>query len=85
MTDTNRSVTDTNRSDDDREHARRVAAAHTAAARDVERFLRTLPATPGPEHVAEYATLLSREERLRTDRQAAVDALGLTVQSVEPE
>ncbi|OZV84020.1 hypothetical protein CA850_03580 [Micromonospora echinospora] len=77
-------MTDTDRPGDDRETARRAAAAHTVAARDLESFLRTLPTTPGPEHVAEYATLLSREERARADRQAAVDALGLTVGSIEP-
>ncbi|SCL22249.1 hypothetical protein GA0074692_1361 [Micromonospora pallida] len=78
-------MTDIDRPGDDRETARRAATTHTAAARDVETFLRTLPATPGPEHVAEYANLLSREERARSDRQAAVDALGLTVGSIEAQ
>ncbi|WBB81140.1 hypothetical protein O7606_07105 [Micromonospora sp. WMMD882] len=70
---------------DDRETARRTAAAATAASRAVESFLRGLPAVPDPAHVAEYANLLSREERAHADRRAAVDALGLTIGSLEPE
>ncbi|MFI6131365.1 hypothetical protein [Micromonospora sp. NPDC051141] len=70
---------------DQRELLRQAAAAHTAAAADVEAFLRRLPEVPGPADVTEYATLLSREERARADRQAAADAAGLELPSMESE
>ena len=70
---------------DQRELLRQAAAAHTAAAADVEAFLRRLPEAPGPADVTEYATLLSREERARADRQAAADAAGLELPSMESE
>lgn len=76
-------MTDTDtRGDDPRQTARRAAAAHTAAVGDVESFLRNLPEVPEPAHIAEYANLLTREERTRADRQTAVDALGLIVDSL---
>ncbi|MEV0733513.1 MULTISPECIES: hypothetical protein [Polymorphospora] len=62
--------------------ARRAAAAHTAAARDVEAFLRRLPAVPEPPHITEYATLVAREEAIRAERTAATDALGLELPSL---
>ncbi|MEN3613557.1 hypothetical protein [Plantactinospora sp. ZYX-F-223] len=68
--------------EDDRETVRRVAAAHTAASRDVEAFLRRVPALPSPEDIAEYAALLAREEALRTERTDAADAAGLNVPSI---
>jgi hypothetical protein len=68
---------------DQRELLRQAAAAHTAAARDVETFLRRLPEVPDPADITEYANLLSREERARADRQAAADAAGLELPSVE--
>ncbi|MEH1102766.1 hypothetical protein [Micromonospora sp. CPCC 205561] len=70
---------------DDRETLRQAAAAHTAAARDVETFLRRLPEVPDPADVTEYANLLTREERARGDREAAADAAGLTIGSLESE
>ncbi|MFC8848195.1 MULTISPECIES: hypothetical protein [unclassified Micromonospora] len=70
---------------DDRETLRVAAAAHSAAARDVEAFLRRLPEVPGPADVTEYATLLSREKRARGDLQAAADAVGLKIGSMESE
>ncbi|MBY8874621.1 hypothetical protein K7640_22590 [Micromonospora sp. PLK6-60] len=70
---------------DERELLRQAAATHTAASRDVESFLRRLPEVPGPADVAEYANLLSREERARADRQAAADAAGLRLDSLESE
>ena len=70
---------------DDRESARRAAAAHTAASRDVEAFLRRVPAVPGPAELAEYAALLAREEAARADRDDLVDAAGLTAPSVGRE
>ncbi|KXK58362.1 hypothetical protein AWW66_30215 [Micromonospora rosaria] len=66
---------------DDREDVRRTAAAHTAASRDVEAFLRRLPEAPGAADVAEYAALLAREELLRMERQAAADTAGLLLPS----
>ncbi|MEV1146438.1 hypothetical protein [Micromonospora sp. NPDC049799] len=70
---------------DDREILRQAAATHTAAARDVETFLRRLPDVPDPADVTEYANLLTREERARADREAAADRAGLTIGSLEPD
>lgn len=67
---------------DDREDLRRVAAAHTAASRDLEALVRRLPATPEPSDIAEYATLLAREEALRAERAATAAVVGLQVPSV---
>jgi len=67
----------------DLETARRAAAAHTAAARDLEAFVRRLPEVPGPEHIAEFAALLAREEAVRAERDEALDAYGLSAPSVE--
>ncbi|MCI4067035.1 hypothetical protein MRQ36_32495 [Micromonospora sp. R77] len=78
-------MTDPRTAVDQRELLRRAAAAHTAAARDVEAFLRRLPEVPDPADITEYATLLSREERTLTDRQAAADAAGLQLPSLESE
>ncbi|MFI6763176.1 hypothetical protein BDK92_6992 [Micromonospora pisi] len=61
---------------DARENARRIAAAHTAASRDVEAFLRRAPEVPTPADVAEYAALLAREEAFRTERQDAAEGAG---------
>ncbi|MFC4018678.1 hypothetical protein ACFOW4_12110 [Micromonospora sp. GCM10011542] len=69
---------------DDREILQQAAAAHTAASRNLEAFLRRLPQVPDPADVTEYANLLSREERARGDRDAAADAAGLTIGSLEP-
>lgn len=69
-------------SGDDRAVLRRVAAAHTAASRDVEALLRRLPAVPDPATIAEYATLLAREEALRAERQSAAEAAGLDLPSL---
>lgn len=68
--------------EDDRETVRRIAAAHTAASRDVEAFLRRVPALPTPEDVAEYAALLAREEAIRTERTDAAEAGGLGVPTI---
>ena len=70
---------------DDREILRRAAAAHTAAVRDVEAFLRRLPETPDPADLTEYAALLTREAHTLADREAAADAAGLTIGSLEPD
>jgi hypothetical protein len=67
----------------DLDDARKAAAAHTAASRDLEAFLRRLPEVPGPEHIVEYATLLAREEEIRAERLAAIDAYGLAAPSIE--
>ncbi|MBF9131580.1 hypothetical protein I0C86_21815 [Plantactinospora sp. S1510] len=71
--------------EDDGETARRIAAAHTAASRDVEAFLRRVPALPTPEDVAEYAALLAREEAIRTERTDAAEAAGLGVSTIGGE
>jgi hypothetical protein len=71
--------------EDDRESARRIAAAHTAASRDVEAFLRRVPAVPGPSDIAEYVALVAREELVRAERQTAVETVGLEAPSVESQ
>lgn len=68
---------------DDREILRRAAAAHTTAVRDMEAFLRRLPEVPDPAAVTEYANLLTREAQTRVDREAAAEAAGLTIGSLE--
>ncbi|MEU5940133.1 hypothetical protein ABZ807_13255 [Micromonospora sp. NPDC047548] len=70
---------------DERELLRQAAATHTAASHDLESFLRRLPEVPDPADITEYATLLSQEERARVDRQAAADAAGLQLPSMESE
>ncbi|MER5456715.1 MULTISPECIES: hypothetical protein [unclassified Micromonospora] len=70
---------------DDREVLRRAAAAHTAAVREVEAFLRRVPEVPDPADLAEYANLITREEQTRAERQAAGEAVGLTIGSLESE
>jgi len=67
------------------ETAARTAAAHTAASRDLETFLRRLPAVLEPADFAEYANLLAHEQAFRIDRDTAMSALGLTTPSIEPE
>ncbi|MFG2102858.1 hypothetical protein ACIBXA_27310 [Micromonospora echinaurantiaca] len=69
----------------DRETLLRAAAAHTAAAQDVEAFLRRLPEVPDASAITEYANLLTREQRQRADREAAADAFGLTIGSLESD
>ncbi|MCM0678220.1 hypothetical protein NCC78_26605 [Micromonospora phytophila] len=78
-------MTDPNPAADDREILRQAAATHIAAAREVETFLRSLPEVPGAADITEYANLLTREERARIDRDAAADAAGLTIGSMESE
>ncbi|MEV1332386.1 hypothetical protein AB0J20_22760 [Micromonospora costi] len=78
-------MTDSSSADDDRARLRRAAAAHTAAAQDVEAFLRRLPDVPGPADITEYANLLTREEQMRADREAAADAAGITIGSLESD
>ncbi|MEH0937719.1 hypothetical protein [Micromonospora psammae] len=70
---------------DDREILRQAASAHTAAAHDVETFLRRLPQVPDPADIAEYVNLVTREERTRANREAAADAAGLTIGSLESD
>ncbi|WP_433528653.1 hypothetical protein ACQPYA_20160 [Micromonospora sp. CA-263727] len=70
---------------DDRELLRQAAAAHTAAVREVEAFLRRLPEVPDPADLTEYAALLSREEQTRADRQAVAETAGLAMASLETE
>ncbi|WP_431729392.1 hypothetical protein [Verrucosispora sp. TAA-831] len=70
---------------DDREVLRRAAAAHTAAVREVEAFLRRVPEVPDPADLAEYANLITREEQTRAERQAAGEAVGLTIGSLGSE
>ncbi|MEV4828499.1 hypothetical protein AB0K25_09270 [Micromonospora sp. NPDC049257] len=70
---------------DQRKLLRRAATAHTAAARDVETFLRRLPEVPDPADITEYATLLTREEQTRAERQDAADAAGLQLPSLGSE
>lgn len=78
-------MTDLDPAADDREILREAAAAHTAAALDVESFLRRLPQVPDPADITEYANLVTREERARANREAAADAAGLTIGSLESD
>lgn len=71
--------------DVDREAAVRGCALHTAASGDVEEFLRRVPAPPEAADIAEYATLIAREQAIRAQRDAAVNRLGLQAPTVEPE
>ncbi|MFY1670802.1 hypothetical protein ACN27G_12660 [Plantactinospora sp. WMMB334] len=68
--------------ENDGETVRRIAAAHTAASRDVEAFLRRIPEVPTPADITEYAALLAREEALRTERTDAAEAAGLGVPTI---
>ena len=78
-------MTDPRTAVDQRQLLRRAAAAHTAAAQDVEAFLRRLPEVPDAADITEYATLLSRAERTRTDLRAAADDAGLQLPSLESD
>ncbi|GAA4577131.1 hypothetical protein GCM10023176_49990 [Micromonospora coerulea] len=78
-------MTDLYPAGDQRELLVQAAAAHTAASRDVETFLRRLGDVPEPPDITEYANLLTREERARLDRQDAADAAGLQLPSMESE
>lgn len=69
--------------EDVRRRARRAAELHTAASRDMERFIAHLDGTLDPATVAEYANLLAREEATLADRQDQLSALGLDTPSVE--
>lgn len=75
-------MTDLFPGEDPRETARRIAAAHTAASRDVEAFLRRAPEAPTAADITEYAALLGREEALRDEREDAVEAAGLGTPSI---
>ncbi|GIF67473.1 hypothetical protein Ais01nite_55080 [Asanoa ishikariensis] len=68
---------------DDRENARRAAAAHTEASRELEAFLRRAPEVPDPADIAEFTILLAREEEVRAERQDALVAFGLSAPSID--
>ncbi|MBM0256515.1 hypothetical protein ACFT9M_07940 [Micromonospora purpureochromogenes] len=70
---------------DERELLRDAAAAHSAAVRDLEAFLRRLPEVPDPADITEYANLLTREEQTRAERQALATAAGLELPSLGTE
>jgi hypothetical protein len=70
--------------DDVLRRAHRAAEQHIQAVRDMERFIHALPATPDAATIAEYATLLAREEATLAERQDTLAALGLEAPSVEP-
>lgn len=75
----------TDQTSSDRQRAHRAAAAHTAAAADLEQFLSRAPDVPDPADIAEYAALLAREQAVRAERDEAANAIGLAAPSVEPE
>jgi hypothetical protein len=62
---------------------RRAAELHTRAVRDMERFIAGLDGSPDPATIAEYASLLAREEATLADRQDLLSALGLEAPSVQ--
>ncbi|MDG4764701.1 hypothetical protein O7632_11390 [Solwaraspora sp. WMMD406] len=63
----------------------RAARAHADAATQIARFLDRMGTVPDPAGVAEYASLLAREELTRDDRTSALRAAGLDVPSLDPE
>jgi hypothetical protein len=72
-------------SDDDiLRRARRAAELHVGAVREMERFIERFSGTPDAAALAEYATLLAREEATRADRQDLLATLALEAPSVEP-
>lgn len=72
-------------SDDDLvRRARRAAELHTQAVRDMERFIAGVDGAPDVGTIAEYASLLAREEATRAERQEILAGLGLEAPSVEP-
>lgn len=72
-------------SDDDvLRRARRAAELHLGAVWDMERFIERFGGTPDAAALAEYATLLAREEATRADRQDLLSDLALEAPSVEP-
>ncbi|MDQ7906133.1 hypothetical protein RB614_16600 [Phytohabitans sp. ZYX-F-186] len=70
--------------DDTLRRARGAAQRHTAAVRDMERFVEGFAGTPDAAALAEYAALLAREEATLADRQELLAALALEAPSVEP-
>jgi hypothetical protein len=66
-------------------HRAREAARHfAAAARETSEFLERTSAVLEPRQEAEYAHLVAREEATYQQRQAALHAMGLRVDSIEP-
>ncbi|BCB90456.1 hypothetical protein [Phytohabitans suffuscus] len=71
-------------SDDDiLRRALRAAELHTAAVRDLERFVEGYDGGLDAAALAEYAELLAREEATRAERQDILAELGLSAPSVE--
>ena len=67
------------------DRARAAARAHADAADGVAQLVERLDATPGAGELAEYATLLSREESTLRERRNALQALGLEVPSISED
>lgn len=64
------------------ERARAAARAHADAADAVAQLVERLEAPAGAAELAEYATLLSREESTLRRRRDALAALGLDVPTI---
>lgn len=67
------------------ERARAAARAHADAADAVAQLVDRLDAPAGPAELAQYATLLSREESTLRQRRDALAALGLDVPTISED
>jgi ferric-dicitrate binding protein FerR (iron transport regulator) len=67
------------------QRAAQAAQLHVEAVRAVARFVEDLDDLPGPDALAEFAHLLEVEEEARQARTAALDDVGLSVPSLEPD
>lgn len=63
--------------------AREAAQAVATVAGQLEDFAQRLTLPVGPADMAQFDTLLSREEQVRMRRGEAFDTLGLAVPSIE--
>jgi hypothetical protein len=62
-----------------------AARAHVDAVRAVARFVEDLTDIPDPSALAEFAHLLTQEEEARQARTGALDDIGLSVPSLDPD
>ena len=67
------------------ERARAAAHAHADAADAVAQLVDRLDAPAGAAELAEYATLLSREESTLRQRRDALEAVGLVVPTISED
>lgn len=68
---------------DELHRARQVARAMATVATEIADFLDRATVVPDPAQLAEFATLLAREESVQANRNEACGAAGLQAPSVE--